>query len=160
MNKPSRLQNLEHINPIKNGNKFSPNLYRWMKKHKNISLNFAVYQEKNVPQNLWVGYYFDGDFIGNRLMDVLCNGTSSLIGSWSKMKGLKEDKYFWFLYLSYGRCYIDKDHQIDFVDDESRWKTCLDLRKCLWCGKHTQKLRMWKETKVIEHKVWEQLVEK
>lgn len=55
--------------------------------------------------------------------------------------------------MAVGRCAIDPDHMMHFVGDDTRWLTDNDHRECLWCRKHSQKLRHWVES--VEHSAWE-----
>lgn len=133
----------KQIDP-KNGLKYSPNLFKWLKNrdHKSRAWLIRVYREK--CGTLWIGH-IDTDlsfFSGTRLMSVLCEGGRA--GSYAiggELPGrLSEVTDFWERYMQDGRCAIDTDHIMSFVGDISRWLTDGDIRTCCWCGKVSQKL--------------------
>lgn len=104
---------------------------------------------------LWIGRIDDGDFIGSRLISILCGVTSaSRIGCYPGVESLwklKEVKGFWPRYLKVGRCAIDPKHEQGFIGDEKRYMKDGHMRICEWCGQ-VQRSRIKRE--VIKHVVW------
>jgi hypothetical protein len=140
---------LEDISP-KRGQQFSPNLHAYLKAHKGDLWYAKVYRDKD--NTLWLGYYYDGDFLGTRLMEALCMGKKAKTGCYGhQLNPLTELEGFWDNYLKLGRCAIDPEHEIHFIDD-TRWKVEGNTRHCLWCNKVTQTLE--KFTKTIEETRW------
>jgi hypothetical protein len=160
MKNNATLQSIESINPTTKGDKFSPNLYNWMKRqNKRFAGKLLAYEEKVEAGlgSIWIGFYEGTDFFGSRLLGILCGGTEEILVCWQGLNKMTEIKDFWKNYLAYGRCAIDKNHKMDFIGDEKRWKINGKTRTCLWCKNCTQKLKKWKETKVIEHEDWENI---
>lgn len=151
MEYPKNGLDVRKINP-NNGDKYSPNLYRWLikrdKKHR--AWSSRVYRSSD--DVLWIGGFFDGDFIGARLNEVLCNGAKQDSACWVTLNNLVEVDDFWQRYTIDGRCAIDTDHDILFVGDGSRWKTEGDNRSCTWCGKASQVMKRW--TEAVERSKW------
>lgn len=57
---------------------------------------------------------------------------------------------FWGRYLKIGRCAIDEDHTMHFINSENRYSMEGEIRTCNWCGaKHLRTV----ETKIIEEQV-------
>ena len=139
------------VSPRK-GAKFSPNLYRWLtsptRKHR--ALHSRIYLDQ--LGDLWIGTMDMGDFIGARLIDVLCNGTKATTGCMAGLRGLEEVADFWTRYMRDGRCAIDVSHTMHFLGDDTRWTTKDDTRACLWCGNCTQRLHRW--VAPIERQQW------
>lgn len=127
------------------GAKYSPNLHEFLRASRNkASLQYLrVYRDsKDV---LWLGYYFDGDFIGTRLMQVLSYGKKATMFSYSQ-PSMEEVVGFWDEYKAIGRCAVDKAHVIAFTGDETRWENHEDHRNCRWCGQVTQYKKTFTET--------------
>lgn len=134
---------------------FSPNLYRWMRRHAHF------YQDGGVAEGVYlikpgtpaaeafgadvlmIGYPLHGhpgdtDFSGVRMMDVLCNGGKAVRWCYSNMApDLDRVEGFWDSYLGVGRCAIDPKHQEHFMGGD-RYAMEGDVRTCLWCG-HQQR---------------------
>lgn len=137
----------------KNGKKFSPNLYRFLKKvSKRYDLNeLGVYIDNH--QTKWIGILReDGWFSGCRLTAVLCYGAKEQIYAHPNMTTLKKIEDFWSNYEQVGRCAIDPEHQMFFIDDKSRWDQKGDLRECIWCGCCSQSIT--KVKKMIAISKW------
>jgi len=154
MHKTTETNNLDiaAIHPSK-GAKYSPNLYSWLtKRGKNhrawTSLVFA-----DNDGTLWIGMLDLGDLVGARLMQVLCNGDKAETSYWVNLAPLREIPDFWERYIAVGRCAIDPEHKMYFVGDDARWRTNGEHRECLWCGRHSQKLRRWVDP--VERSTWE-----
>lgn len=130
---------------------YSPNLFRWMKSHchelSGGGVSDTVYRVKAGSQlaenygagTLFVGspynqYDGDMDFSGERLIAVLCNGTSAKSFCFpGAMKSLEEIEGFWDQYLKVGRCAIDREHRENFSRAD-RYRQSEGVRECLWCG--------------------------
>lgn len=131
---------------------FSPNLYRYMRKQRSFARYITVFRSSE-DSTLWLGCIWDGDFIGARLMQVLCHGSRTPTGCYSSLTPtLREVPGFWEQYLRLGRCAIDPEHRLSFTDD--RWVQQGFSRKCLWCG-HQQQLKVWSEP--VQKSRWESL---
>lgn len=140
------------VNPA-NGDKYSPNLYKWLKKFRQY--NFGIYE--NSGASMFRGSLFIGSidvpwFDGTHLRTVLCRGTKATMYAYVGAHLFKELPDFWPRYIEIGRCAIDTDHIQRFVGDDNRYVTVGDTRTCQWCGA-SQHLRRWQE--VVEREQWE-----
>ena len=138
---------IEQISPSK-GEKFSPNLYRWLKKQRT---SWALRVYRDTDNTLWIGMLDGCELIGTRLIGVLCNGAHENTAAWQNIHAV-EVPNFWANYVSGGRCAIDIDHSMRFINDESRWKVLGDHRECQWCGKASQHLV--RQSNIIETTEW------
>ena len=149
--KPNGL-NVKEIAP-RRGNKFSPNLYKWLTDSRRPyrAIESRVYKESD--GRLWIGRLDEesGAMIGERLFAVLCQGRSAISKFWMGVGKLTEIENFWPEYLLKGRCAIDPKHEMHFVGDKTRWQQDGDSRVCLWCGQR-QTLARWTET--VERQEW------
>lgn len=140
---------LEQIVP-KKSIAYSPNLYEWMKKRAHFYADYA--DGAGTPHSVWrvkagmgrdtfnegslfIGMPGDhGDFLGSRLMNALCEGGKA--SAWcypGLLAHLEPVEGFWERYLQVGRCAVDPDHSIHYLDD--RWhQNSADKRTCRWCG--------------------------
>jgi hypothetical protein len=138
--------------------RFSPNLFKWLRKNKNIADRIQVFIS-SIDATLWIGFQDELGghicFHGNRLMGVL-TGVDKYTYAHSATQfneSLTVIPDFWDRYVTDGRCAIDQAHAHGFVGDETRWHNTSDTaRACLWCGKVTQQL----ETRLVttEIKEW------
>lgn len=126
---------INQISPDK-GTKYSPNLYRWLKKQP-TAWAFRVYRDQD--NTLWIGVLDGRELIGSKLIGVLCNGAKEGTAAWQNIHAV-EVPNFWADYVSGGRCAIDSDHSVWFINDESRWRVDGNRRHCQWCGKASQRL--------------------
>lgn len=134
--------------------KYSPNLYRYYKRHTN---GHRVYRDqvwRDPDGTLWLGIVDEGCFIGVRLMHVLCDPRVRP-GSYrvSQLGELTCEEDFWHSYVTIGRCAIDPDHSEHFLNAKNRFvfSNSQDRRVCQWCGS-TQVLHRWMEK--IERQKW------
>lgn len=137
----------------KRGDKYSPNLYRWLIKHLRHVSHIEVYAAKD--GELWIGTGPDGAwFHGVRMLSVLCNGgrAESMAYQLRQVGPMKLVDDFWDRYLRDGRCAIDRDHGMFFIGDEARWKVKGNRRECLWCGNCVQRRKVY--TEKVKHAVW------
>lgn len=130
---------------------YSPNLYRWMRAKGHFYRDGGVYQsvfrvkpDTSLARSWGAGtlvigygpndYAGDSDFIGTRLMSVLCQGVkASSACHLGAMPDLEELTGFWDHYLAVGRCAIDPGHKKDFVGGD-RYALVDGEQACLWCG--------------------------
>lgn len=134
--------------------KYSLNLYRYLRRAKS-DLQFVKAFRQVESGELWLGFLFDGDFIGNRMMRILCDSrTAAYSFSMRDVGTLDEVPEFWTAYLRDGRCAIDPEHRMGFIGDTQRWTIQGSRRRCNWCGNAEQQRVTWTETKVIEHESW------
>ena len=133
---------LDAIHP-KNGDKYSPNLQKFLKK--NIGRDMKVYEDED--HVLYIGEFDEEWFHGCRVITALCNGIHTLIFAHfhPQFGPDAEVPDFWDKYLRDGRCAIDPEHKISFLHDDSRWSIDGDTRTCRWCGKVTQFRQRWVE---------------
>ena len=131
-------QEIQAFSP-ENGDKYSPNLFQWLRKNAGGVFDIQVVTRLDRPathhplRRLYVGFFYDGDFNGVALMRVLAEGrlAQSLCHTASVFEPLPD---FWERYKAVGRCAIDVAHDMDFLNAESRFQTCGDARTCNWCG--------------------------
>lgn len=142
-----KTEEIESINPSL-GEKFSPNLHAFLKRQPKIELPHDVYREPDGA--LWIGYKYDGDFIGARLNYVLCAGAKSDVGCFTTLS-LSAVPDFWSEYKAVGRCAIDRTHSVYYLNADSRYTESGDDRTCNWCGLRQAK-RITRE--VIDHVSW------
>ena len=140
---------LEVIHPSQ-GEKYSPNLYAFLSSLKSrASLRYQrVFLD--AAGTHWLGYYFDGDFTGQRLSTVLCEGARVTTYSFTNLPDLVEVEGFWAKYAAIGRCAIDTDHAMYFVGDATRWHEHEGHRSCQWCNQVRQVKKQHTEVKVTE----------
>lgn len=112
---------LELIAP-KNGSKYSPNLYQWMKAQERRSRAWAFRVYRDADNILWIGMLDNRELIGSKLIAVLCNGAKEETAAWQNIHAVDLPD-FWVDYVAHGRCAIDADHSMWFINDESRWST-------------------------------------
>jgi hypothetical protein len=130
---------LELIAPDK-GAKYSPNLYQWMKAQERRKRAWAMRVYRDVGNStFWIGMLDGRELIGSKLIGVLCNGAKEHTAAWQNIDAV-EISGFWIDYVANGRCAIDIDHSICFINDESRWSVNGAHRDCVWCGKASQRL--------------------
>ena len=132
--------------------RYSPNLYKWLRKNKNIAGRIQVFVS-SIDDTRWIGFCDDyGQFHGSSLMGVLCR-VEQVFAYCNKRfsESLTVIPDFWDRYVVDGRCAIDQAHAHVFVGDETRWHNTSDTtRACLWCGEVTQRLETRLVTKEIK----------
>lgn len=135
--------------------KYSPNLYKWIRKNwESTDRNIVV--TKEAERNRLIGFLdVDGWISGTQLNRVLCNGSREkawafTANHYNAKAGV--DGTFWGRYIRDGRCAIDTDHQTHFIGGDTRWKYDGKVRECLWCGNHVQVQLGWSET--VNHSAW------
>lgn len=146
-------QLLDHYKIVdpKLGDKYSPNLFKWLrggwlKDDRRLCRVFV-----DVDGLLWIGYEDDGFYRACILMAVLCNGTKEKLRLYSSLVPFVKVTDFWSRYVRDGRCAIDQDHTRQFIDDK-RWLVTGDHRECQWCCNFSQYLHKWQE--VIDREEW------
>lgn len=132
------INHLEEINP-KNHEKYSENLYKWLKKNKNFLPGVNVY--KNIKENkLYIGCFnetHDTNFWGAGLNAVLCKMSNDLFRLHEILiSDFVVIENFWEDYIKIGRCAIDVDHTMSFLNSDNRWKYTNDgnTKSCTWCN--------------------------
>lgn len=130
---------LQSIHPC-NGVAFSPNLHRFMAaRQRRVSARF-LHVYKDSEGTLWLGFLDEGMLIGAQLMRVLCLGAKTETYCFTHLGALAKVTDFWPRYQAVGRCAIDPDHKIAFIDDDTRWSREMDQRSCVWCSQCQQRL--------------------
>lgn len=138
-----------------NGSKYSPNLYRWLTKKsraRRVAHSMVFKDDQGV---LWIGEIHDDCFVGCKLIATLCNGAAEETAAYvqqSMVAALVSISDFWAHYMAIGRCAIDTDHSMHFINDDSRWSVSGETRHCQWCGNAEQTLRRW--TEEVERSKW------
>ncbi len=140
---------LKVIDPGKdNASKYSQNLFRFLKKfekgNRYAPTEAFITAEPGGYPHIYIGYGFDGDIIGAKLLggQILSDGARTKV--WSICGGvragaplLKLDN-FWDHYLKVGRCAIDPTHDIRFQCGDRRFEFSnigsIEQRVCRWCG--------------------------
>lgn len=130
---------LKAIDP-KNGAKFSPNLYKWVKKFANRFPDIKVYRDD--LERYWIGEMTDDGFTGNRLFRAMIDGKKENFWWPKAQEELTEIKDFWKNYLNVGRCASDSGHNTYFASVPDRWKTIdKNNRECIWCGQKQKRIK-------------------
>lgn len=132
----------------KAGPQFSPNLHAWLKKNFGKKRMGEPKVFRASPGELYVGYFFDGDFIGSKLNVILCEGARAKVFTYVRTK-LRPVPSFWPKYLKVGRCHIDPKHTRHFKD--TRWKEGRLRRTCLWCDLVQKKVT---KKRVVTETIW------
>lgn len=136
------LNILKQISPA-NGDKFSPNLHKWLKKNfREHEFETKVFINNNGMK--FIGFFDeDGWFYGSNLIGVLCNGEKEKTWAYppNHAKNHQEIKGFLDAYIKDGRCAIDPEHK-EYFRGNSRWSKYDNIKVCTWCG-------FQKETKSI-----------
>lgn len=152
---------LTSIDPKKQGEKYSENLHKWLKKHRNVPLFVAfsevsdlngkpVYHNPNKTQcnQIYIGYgdMNDGWVNGAKLSAIITNGTKAQ--SWAYSAALKFTPLNdWFTqYQVQGKCLIDPSH----LFYPERWDSEENTRQCKWCEKKEQRI-----TRMVPSYHWE-----
>lgn len=132
--------NIEVFNP-KRGEKYSPNLYKWLRKRmRQLDTEYNVFTGED--GRLYVGYVCDGSFCGCLLNRVLCRGAKSESGCYGAARHFTLVPDFWERYAAVGRCAIDSTHRVVNYLDVERFIVDGDTRECRWCGhKQVKKTR-------------------
>lgn len=145
---------LANIDP-KHHERYSPNLFRWLKKNPIQAQHAQVWRDQN--GDLWIGYNDDDIFlIGTRLVHVLSHGVKSDTGAYPLRGftgGLTLIEDFWTRYMEIGRCAIDAPHQHHFLNATNRFiSTEKDqIRTCRWCG---QKQILRTKSRTVIDRTW------
>lgn len=140
---------LDQIAP-KCGAKYSANLHRWLTSKNHPTRSWASRVYRDTRDILWIGILDGRELFGTKLIAVLCNGASEPTAAWQNIDAV-EVPDFWAQYTLVGRCAIDLDHSMMFVDDKTRWSVTNDVRACTWC-KASQHLKRWTEN--VERQEW------
>lgn len=141
------------------GDKYSPNLrsfvLRWHRKLGKTIKGPVPQVYRLSDGRLYIGYLDDyGALIGACLNTVLGRGASTQTFCYAHIRNPEWVEGFWEQYGEDGRCAIDRDHTTYFIGDNTRWRVDGDHRSCLWCGKVSQQLKRWTETKTVQHEEW------
>jgi hypothetical protein len=139
------------IHPSKSP-RYSPNLYQWLNTRGRTYRTYTSRVYLRSDGKLYIGDKDEYFLSGSLLMAVLCNGSKETGFAYGFVNELTEVEDFWERYTKDGRCAIDTEHSMHFINDESRWLREGDKRTCQWCGNHTQTLRRWTET--VKKSAW------
>lgn len=134
---------VQAINP-KLSPAFSANLFKWLQKHGRAGDTVYRFGEGELSAiyragTLFIGqpyndYHNDTAFSGALLMSVLCVGKSATRWCYPGYAlELSAIESFWDRYCTVGRCAIDPDHRIGFVDDAKRYVMGNHQHTCSWC---------------------------
>jgi hypothetical protein len=155
---------LPKIKATGRGDKFSENLMKWVRKHRNSPL-FVAYSsiscidgkrlpdfgfDKTCAGNLYIGFgdIDDGWLHGARLSEIICNGTKAKEWAYPPRMNFQKVDGWWERYMVSGKCTIDPEHTL--YHDCERWQEDGDTRLCLWCGGHRQVKRRYQ----MEREEW------
>jgi hypothetical protein len=114
---------LKLIDP-KRHEKYSPNLFRWLRKWKKESRStfghLGVYVDKDGRE--YVGEMRDAEWLhGSRLGTILCDGGRAMVFACAPSFGFKPVQGFWDRYVEIGRCAIDTKHNTSFQNSDGRY---------------------------------------
>lgn len=157
---------LAAVRATSKGDRYSENLYKWLRKHKALPL-FVAYSPishidggdlgpfnpgKTCAANLYVGYgqIDDGFLFGSRLSEILCEGAKTSTWAHGPARKFQVLPNWLEEYAKAGKCFIDPEHRL--YADRERWQESENgqRRTCAWCGQHKQYL----QTKVILRHDW------
>lgn len=154
------VNTLNAINP-KNGDKYSPNIFKWVKRA--TKDNPLFYKEENLVAYrdkegcVHIGFASadkrEKNWISGRQLEEVLGSGGYLVSRppfAMNIAAMLMLANFWSEYIKRGRCAIDKDHVRRFIGDENRWHTKGNTRTCQWCGKAKQKLVKRKEVIIRE----------
>ena len=160
----SSVNALVMVRPSGYNDKFSLNLYKFLKKHGEhyrkvyfspwnciTGEKDVVYSpDKTLASNIYIGFVCkDGYLMGARLTEICCNGVKTK--TWSHPpKDYAPISDFWERYSKNGKCVIDPEHTFYYQKD--RYVVGGTLRTCKWCGR-TERLRIVE--RVVKDEVWE-----
>lgn len=152
-----RLVHLASISP-KNGPKYSPNLYRWMRSRKSWWRDQVVAYRDTKTDLLYLGYFDEvpSDWLSAAMLNrILGVGSAATVCAY-RNHDFEMVPGFWSEYVRLGRCRVDPDHRQYFIGDETRWVyDGEDVRYCAWCGECRQVRTQKRVTQTIE--VWESM---
>lgn len=148
---PPNGLDIKAIHP-RNGDKYSPNLHKWLTNTRRRTWLPDIRLYRNPEMTLYIGHIDQGILSGSNLAEVLYKGSKAKIWGYMGIDDLVEVFDFWPRYMADGRCAIDPEHAISFIDDKTRWLKHDGKRTCQWCWKVTQELIYWTET--VEHREW------
>ena len=151
---------LPHVQASDRADRYSLNLWRWLRKHRKHPLFVAIstrergpYDPKRTqPGDIYIGLgdLDQGWLHGARLSEILCSGTKA--SEWAFPPAYKFEliPYWWQGYIAGGKCFIDPEHLLYF--DKERWDEAPDgkERACIWCCNHQQYLH----TTMIPRTAW------
>jgi len=130
---------------------YSPNLHQWLRRHgtgrkEGVVLDrvYRIRADSKLADYYGAGalvigspfaaYEGDTDVSAVRLMEVLCHGAdASRVCLAGGLGSLEELPDFWTRYQQIGRCAIDAEHKMKFVDS-GRYAACDGVQTCQWCG--------------------------
>lgn len=123
--------------------KYSRNLNQWLRReiHEGRPLKTLSLVSTWSGSCLYLGQWFDGEFIGTGLNQILTKGSRAQKFSLVNRDTKRESKHkFWTEYERLGICYFDPNHNCYGMAHFKRWTTTSPCRRtCNNCG-HKQKL--------------------
>lgn len=151
---------------------YSPNLHRWLRMQQRRGLDRTIHDQvfrvtagsllcrrySFAPGELMIGCAYENqpfadDFSGAQLMHVLTMGSQAIRMCYpGGMGGLERIDDFWERYHAIGRCAIDPEHDVHFIDDANRFEVRGDTRVCRWCG---AKQHQAHRTVQVDIEIWE-----
>lgn len=145
--------------------RFSENLMKWVRKHRNVPL-FVAYSlvsldgvplpefsfDKTCTSNLYIGLgdLDQGYLHGARLSQIISNGVNAEEFAYTPKMKFQIIPDWWERYIECAKCCIDPEHRL--YGDRERWQVSDDgkQRTCLWCGNH----RQYEHTEMVPRKEW------
>ena len=153
---------------LKVSDKYSTNLYKYLKKNPNSRIFYRKVNRWNEEEleynvhnfsigNAILGVEYHDNYVGNCLMDILQKSSST---RWCYLKSMHGELVditdeFFRDYELIGRCLFDPTHSKWVLGDDKRFTYINeDSRICNWCGQsHTKRIET--ETIVKEYEIWE-----
>lgn len=148
--------------------KYSSNLYKFLKKYKDTYSKVYFYPINNwdgsevkfdinnlATEQVYIGKVVDDDIIGKSLMNIITGQKIYAVSCYYNAKNdwIDITEEFWTRYKDIGRCLFIR-HNGWYQDDYNTRFEYLDdsTRKCNWCSKIQHK-RI--EEKILHKEIWE-----
>lgn len=145
---------LSDIDPSRD-EKFSQNLHAFIKNGTQGRMLKYGRVFRGANDEMYFGYFTDSfTFIGARLNQVLTYGKKVETFCFAGLGELVEVNGFWESYKRIGRCAIDVEHDMHFLNARNRWAITGNRRSCNWCGDCVQVETHAESVKVVKHSQW------
>lgn len=147
--------------------KYSWNLYKWLKKTKCKKLTVwfntksawdgskLEFDKNNIKiGQIWIGFVDKGWLHGSSLNSILNGNFQEWANPWMAKSHIDITEWFWKEYIKDGRCIWDRNHDGWLAYDKNRFTYVnKNSRKCNWCGEW-QHRKIEKETIIKRHEIW------
>lgn len=161
---------LKSIKPSSNGtsDKYSWNIYRYLKAHQNSRLAICWYEkdgkfdkEKSLAsiKTFILLNGIDNNLCGARIYDLQHKGNHAELTTfsflmWDPKQFIDITDWFFTSYQRKGRCLFDLNHSTWWADSDNRFTQInKNSRRCNWCGNHQRKV-VNKEVSIKRNICW------